>query len=792
MQHEATGKQSLRRHALIAGIAWTCVVLGSLAWNLRQDERQTMSLARKEAVANFNKDQALRLWATAHGGVYVPASDTTPPSPYLAHVPERDVTTPSGKQLTLLNPNYMVRELQEYYQEKYGIRGHITGLVLLRPENSPDEWEARALSAFLRGENEVSEVTALDGRPFLRLMRPMIMEEGCLPCHGHLGFEVGQVRGGVGVAVPLSPYLEAGRERALALYGGHGAIWLLGVGLIGLGAGQINRRLAETLAAQKELRQLNHELEERVTRRAAALADEQKRLSVIVSTAPYGIVTSDETGVIESANAAAAAIFGYDHPEEMAGLPLTTLVPPPHAERHADYVADYLAGKPSQIIGVGREAPGLRRDGVVVPLYIAIGVARLENRLLFTAVVRDRTAEKRAQAEVLAAKEQADAARRQAETANMAKSQFIASMSHELRTPINAVLGFAQLMEQGVAGPLNDKQADYVRIMLTAGNHLHQLIIDILDFSKIDAGKLSLSLEAVSLREVMEETQNLLAPLAERFHVMVEDHISADCPDVRADYVRVKQVLVNLCANAVKYAGKGSRVNVSAMIQSDGMVRLTVADNGRGIPPEKIGDIFQPFCRAGAEAGDIEGAGLGLTITRRLVEMMNGRISVYSRPGDGATFTVELPAATASERRPVDAAAPAAVGRLGEGRWTILYVEDNPLNVELMREMLAPYPNIRFQVAGSGEAGLAMALAEPPDLVLMDINLPGIDGFTALERLQADPRTAHVPVVALSATAMPEDVRRGVRAGFVCYLVKPLDVARTLEAVNLALARREG
>ena len=790
MQSAPNGKQTLRRHALIACIAWSGVVLASLAWNLRQDERQTMSLARKEAVANFNKDQALRLWSTAHGGVYVPASETTPPSPYLAHVPERDVITPSGKHLTLLNPNYMVRQLQEYYQEKYGVRGHITGLVLLRPENVADDWETRALQAFLRGEREVAEVASLDDRPYLRLMRPMIMEEGCVPCHGHLGFEVGQVRGGVGVAVPLAPYLEAGRERTIALFGGHGAIWLLGMGLIGAGAGQINRRLAETLAAQEELRQLNQELERRVAVRAAALADEQKRLSVIVSTAPYGIITSDQTGVVESANAAAAVIFGYDAAEEMVGLPLTALVPPPHAERHADYIADYLAGKPSQIIGAGREAPGLRRDGVVVPLHIAIGVAKLENRMLFTAVVRDRTADKRAQAELLAAKEQAETARRQAEGANMAKSQFIASMSHELRTPINAVLGFAQLMEQGVAGPMNDKQADYVRIILTAGNHLHQLIVDILDFSKIEAGKLSLSLEAVSLREVMEETLSLLGPLEERFGVTVEDRIAADCRAVRADYVRVKQVLVNLCSNAVKYAGRGSKVEVAAMMQSDGMVRLTVTDNGRGIPPEKLADIFQPFCRAGAEAGDIEGAGLGLTITRRLVEMMNGRISVYSRPGEGAAFTVELPAAKESDhRREDEAPQPADASRLAQGQWTILYIEDNPLNVELLREMLATYPNIRFRVAASAEAGLSLAFEESPDLVLMDINLPGMDGFAALERLQADPRTARTPVVALSATAMPEDVRRGVRAGFVCYLVKPLDVVRTLEAINLALSR---
>ncbi|MBV5333754.1 DUF3365 domain-containing protein, partial [bacterium] len=236
-----------------------------------------------------------------------------------------------------------------------------TGLVLLRPENKADAWETRALEAFLRGAGEVSEVTMLDGRPFLRLMRPMIMEEGCMPCHGHLGFKVGEVRGGVGVAVPMEPYMEARRDSSLALYASHGGIWMLGLGAIGLGGGQIRRRLNETLRAQDDLRRLNHELEARVARRTADLAEKEKRLSVVVSTAPDGILTSDETGIVESANAAVAAIFGYDGPADLVGQPLTILIPAPHAEGHAGYVAAYMAGEPSQIVGVGREAAGRRR-----------------------------------------------------------------------------------------------------------------------------------------------------------------------------------------------------------------------------------------------------------------------------------------------------------------------------------------------------------------------------------------------------------------------------------------------
>lgn len=786
------GLEAFRPHraALIAAVVWTAAVAGSLLWNLEQDEQQALSLARNEALANFNKDQALRLWATGHGGVYVPATQATPPSPYMEHIAERDVITPSGRKLTLMNPNYMLRQTMEYFQEKYGVRGHITGLVLLRPENVADAWETKALKAFQRGAEEVTETTLIDGRPFLRLMRPMMMEEGCLLCHGHLGISVGEVRGGVSVAVPMAPYLEAGRKGRNALLGGHGAIWLLGLGLIAGGGAQINRRLRETLEAQRQLQQLNLELEARVAQRAAALAENEKRLNVIFSTAPDGIVTSDESGIIESANPAAVEIFGYDDPSALVGKPITLLIPSENAGRHPDYVADYIAGKAPGIIGVGREVSGLRRDGAIIPLYIAIGVARIGTRTLFTAILRDRTADKRAQAEVLAAKEQAETARRQAETANKAKSQFIAGMSHELRTPMNAVLGFAELMEQGVAGALTPKQAEYIRIMRAAGGHLNQLILDILDFSRIDAGKLSISLETVQPYEAMEETLNLLEPLSERFDVGIDNLITPDCPAIRADYVRFKQILLNLCANGVKYAGSGARVTVKADAYGDGMIRLTVADNGRGIPADKLKEIFQPFSRIGAEAGEVEGVGLGLTITKRLVEMMNGRLSVESREGAGATFFVDLAAAEgAVSPRTVSDPAQASAALQAVGGRTVLYIEDNPLNVDLMREMLGPYPNLRFVFAISAEAGLETARRDPPDLILMDINLPGMDGFAALAELQQDERLKGIPVIALSATAMPEDVQRGVRAGFLCYLVKPLEVVRTLEAISLALSR---
>ncbi len=245
-----------------------------------------MDLARKEALAHFNKDQGFRLWGTKHGGVYVSVTKETPPSPYMEHVPERDIQTPSGKALTLLNPAYMVRQLMEDYKVLYGIRGKITGLVVLRPGNAPDKWETAALKAMKGGAKEFREVADIDGRPFLRLMRPMYMEKGCEKCHGHLDFKEGDFRGGVGVAIPLAPYLAAEHASDLALYGSHGFIWFLGLALIGFGTRQSHNHITENLRAGAEIRELNAELEHRVEERT-------ERLRSIADTAADGIITID-------------------------------------------------------------------------------------------------------------------------------------------------------------------------------------------------------------------------------------------------------------------------------------------------------------------------------------------------------------------------------------------------------------------------------------------------------------------------------------------------------------------
>mgnify|MGYP002713154956 CR=1 FL=1 len=243
-------KQDLRRlglQVLLAVSVWTLLLVGLLAWTLDNVNEEMMELARLEAVANFNKDQAFRAWATGHGGVYVPETPRTPASPYLSHIPERDLVTPSGRKLTLMNPAYMVRQLMEDYDELYGVKGRITSLKPLNPNNRPDAWETAALKAFEKGTKEVFEITEIEGRPFLRLIRPMVTTEGCLKCHSHQGYEVGDIRGGVGVSVPLDKYLSVASERKRNLWIILLVVWIVGLGFIWLGASRSRQRLLERI-----------------------------------------------------------------------------------------------------------------------------------------------------------------------------------------------------------------------------------------------------------------------------------------------------------------------------------------------------------------------------------------------------------------------------------------------------------------------------------------------------------------------------------------------------------------
>jgi PAS domain S-box-containing protein len=382
-----------------------------------------------------------------------------------------------------------------------------------------------------------------------------------------------------------------------------------------------------------------------------------------------------------------------------------------------------------------------------------------------------------------------ESAKSLAEKANLAKSEFLSSMSHELRSPLNAILGFAQLMESDTHPP-TPVQTQSISQILQAGWHLLKLIDEILDLAKVESGQVPLSPEPVSLAEIMLECQGMIEPQAQECDVQLIFPYFNIPSFVKADRTRVKQVLLNLLSNAVKYNIKGGTVEVTCTEDTPGCIRVSVSDTGSGMTPQQLEQLFQAFNRLGQEAGGVEGTGIGLVVAKRLIELMGGEIGVESTVGKGSVFWFELPSvgepSILMDEEDEKVMVQPQVHR-GVGLHTLLYVEDNPANLILVEKIIARHPDIHLLTAVDGKSGIAIARGSQPDVILMDINLPDINGFEAFKILHSDPETTHIPVLALSANAMPRDIKKGLDAGFFRYITKPIKVTEFMDALDTAM-----
>src|SRR5664279_541519 len=541
----------------------------------------------------------------------------------------------------------------------------------------------------------------------------------------------------------------------------------------------------------------------------AALIKEGALHSAIFNSANFLSIATDPEGLIQIFNVGAERMLGYTAAEVMNKLTPFDLSDPQEvtalaAALSADFEPPMAPGFKALVFKASRgiediyEPTYIRKDGSRLPMIMSVSALRDAQHAVigYLLIGTDNTAHKRAEAErgilnrALEGKnEDLEHAKAVAEKANLTKSEFLSSMSHELRTPLNAILGFAQLIQSGSPQPSPDQKLSIDQI-LKAGWYLLKLINEILDLAKIESGKLTLSLESVSLQEVMLDCQDMVTLRAEKSGISMVFPRFKSPRFVHADRMRLQQTLVNLLTNAIKYNKVGGTVKVYCIAGTQGRLRICVEDSGVGLPPEQIEHLFQPFNRLGQKDGAIEGTGIGLVVCKRLVELMNGVIGVGSTVGKGSVFWIELNRTAVS--RAVHAVEPAELPQAhlpGTAQMqTLLYVEDNPDNLILVEQIVARRPDIRLLSAADGIRGTELARAAQPDVILMDINLPGISGTDALKILAKDPATAHIPVVAISANAIPGDIKQGLEDGFFHYLTKPIQVTEFLETVDLALA----
>jgi PAS domain S-box-containing protein len=521
-----------------------------------------------------------------------------------------------------------------------------------------------------------------------------------------------------------------------------------------------------------------------------------------------------ETGRVLDVNAKTCELHGYDIDTFLErGLEIIdTGVWPFTAENAAGYMRRAAAGEPQVFEWLARHRGGnlfwlevkLQRvlingkerllanardidDRKRAEEALQRSYAELERR------VDERTTElERANRALRAAKEEAERAREVAEAANRAKSEFLSRMSHELRTPMNSILGFGQLLARKDL-PIEQRRA--VDHILKAGQHLLSLINEVLDLARIEANRQQLSPEPVPLDAALQEAISLIRPLATQQGCRVEEVEADPAVHVLADRQRLAQVLLNLLSNAVKYNRPDGHVRVT-WGTPDGRpdrVFIAVHDTGAGIPAERMSELFTPFSRLGAEATGVEGTGLGLALSRRLIEAMNGTLTAESTFGAGSVFTIELERAGAPVDRLDWTAVSEQAGRVEAGEpATLLYIEDNLANLTLVEAILMMRPAITLIPALQGRMGIDLAREHRPDLILLDVNLPDLSGLEVLERLHADARTRDMPVVVISADATPDNVRALLDAGAMAYMTKPLEVEQFLRLVDGVLARRPG
>jgi PAS domain S-box-containing protein len=601
-------------------VAWTLIVASVLFQDIYEIRLRNQEMVKREAMIHFNKDLAARIWASSHGGVYVPVTDETPPNPFLSHVPDRDMKTPGGTSLTLMNPAYMIRQMMDHYADIYGVRAHITSLKYFREETAPDDWERTALASLEEGAQEVCESVAWQGMDYFRLMRPLVAEEQCLKCHGFQGYKVGDIRGGVSVSVPMASHLRAQRKEIINHMISFAVLWLLGLAGIGLAVRGLRAHIRK-----KEIAEY-------------LLAESKENYTTLVESSLTGIYIIQD-GIIKFANNRAAEIYGYSK-DELIGMDSLAVVHPDDRElvRKVRELRLKREAVPSEY-----EARGIRKDGETIWVQRRNALCEYDGKPAVLGNVLDVTSLKGAQ-------EKSAAHARELARSNRELDQFAAIASHDLSEPLRKIHAFGAIVKDKYDRVLDDEGKDYLERMRKAAERMQNMINALLSYSRVTTKAqpfIRVKL-ADSVREALSNLEILIQKTAGRIEV-------GDLPTLEGDPSQMLQLFQNLIGNGLKFHRKEDPpvIRVRAQTANSSKDRfqgrygptwkILVEDNGIGFDENQLERIFLPFERLHGRNA-YEGAGMGLAICRKIAERHGGTITATSTQGKGSTFIITLSA----------------------------------------------------------------------------------------------------------------------------------------------------